>query len=110
MRKRPEHGGYFASQASLASPKILEPVRRHFGVLDRVLNVFVPEVMLQCPRVVAVVGELKTTGMAQHVRMDWEGHLGGLPDALDEPVEANRADWPAALGNEYVGAFGVVAA
>src|SRR5262245_28511194 len=30
----------------------------------------------------------------------------GLAKALDEPVEANGTDWPAALGNEYVGIFG----
>jgi hypothetical protein len=47
--------------------------------------------------------------MAEHVWVDREWHLGGLADALDE-VEADGADWPAALGNEYVGVFGVVAA
>ena len=31
------------------------------------LNVFVPEVVLQGPRVVAVVRELEPTGMAKHV-------------------------------------------
>src|SRR5262249_12397781 len=66
--------------------------------------------MLEGPRVVAIVGELKTTGMAQHVRVDRERHLGSLADALDEAVEANRTDWPASLGNEYVSLFGVLAA
>ena len=32
-----------------------------------------------------------------------------LADALDELVEADGTDWPAALGNEYVGVFEVVA-
>jgi hypothetical protein len=44
-----------------------------------VLDVLVPEVVLQSPRVVAVVGELEPTGMANHVRVDREWHLGGLP-------------------------------
>src|SRR5262249_60598932 len=35
---------------SSVPPKILESVGRHFGVPDRVLNVLVPEVMLQGPR------------------------------------------------------------
>ena len=48
------------------------------------LDVPVAEVVLQRPCVVAIVGELKPTGMAQHVRVDRERHLGGLPDALDE--------------------------
>src|SRR5262245_40965482 len=64
------------------------------------LDVPVPEVVLQSPCVVAIIGELKTTGMAQHVWVDRERHLGSLADALDEAVEANRTDWPAALGNE----------
>ena len=91
--------------SSSAPPKVLEPVGRHFGVPDGVLNVPVPEVVLQGPRIVTVVGELEPTGMAKHVRVDREWHLGGLPEALDEPMESDGADWPAALGNEYVGVF-----
>ena len=79
------------------APKILEAVRRHFGVSDRVLDVLVPEVVLESPCVVAIIGEFKTTGMAQHVRVDGERHLGSLADALDEAVKADGADWSAAL-------------
>src|SRR6516165_4432041 len=93
-----------------ASPKVLEPVGRKLGVADRVLDVLVPEVVLQSPCVVAVVGKLEPTGMAKHVRVDRKGHLGGLPEALDKPVETDGADWPAALGNEYVGVCRVIAA
>jgi hypothetical protein len=39
------------------------------SVPNRVLNVFVSEVRLQRPRVVASVGECVATGMPQHVRM-----------------------------------------
>jgi hypothetical protein len=38
-----------------------------------VLDVLVPEVVLQSPGVVAIIGELKTTGMAQHVWVDGNG-------------------------------------
>ena len=61
---------------------IFEAVGHHFGVPDRVLNVLVPEVMPQAPGVVAIVRELEPTGMAQHVWMDWEWHIGGLPEPL----------------------------
>src|SRR5262249_27476415 len=94
---------------SSVPPKILEAVGRHVGVPDRVLNVLVPEVVLQGARVVAIVGELEPTGMAKHVRVDGEWYLGGLPEALDEPVETDGTDWPAALGNEYVGVLRVLA-
>jgi hypothetical protein len=99
-----------AKQTSVASPKILESIRCHVGVPNSVLNVLVPEIVLQGPRVVAIVGELKTTGMAQHVWVDREWHLGGLPESLDKPVETDGADWPAALGNEHVGVCRVIAA
>jgi len=74
---------------SSVPPKILESVGRHFGVSDRVLDVFVPEVVLQGPRVVAIVSQLEPTGMAKHVRVDREWHLGGFPEALDKPVETD---------------------
>src|SRR6516164_4626025 len=95
---------------SSVPPKVLEPVGRHFGVPDGVLDVLVAEVVLQGPRVVAIVGQLEPTGVAKHVGMDREWHLGGLADTLDEPMESNGADWPAALGNEYVGVSRVIAA
>src|SRR6516162_8055173 len=95
---------------SSVPPKILEPVGRHVGVPDRVLDVLVPEVVLQGPRVVAIIGQFEATGMAKHVRVDREWHLGSLTEALDKPVETDGADWPAALGNEYVGVSRVIAA
>jgi hypothetical protein len=97
------------SRRELVPPKILEPVGRHVGVPDRVLDVLVPEVVLQGPRVVAIVGQLEPAGMAKHVGMDREWHLGGLAEALDEAVEPDGADWSAALGNEYVGVLRVLA-
>jgi hypothetical protein len=75
-----------------------------------VLNVLVPEVVLQGARVVAIICELEPTGVAKHVRVDGERHLGDLREALDKPVETDGADWPAALGNEYVGVCWVIAA
>src|SRR5262245_49491307 len=66
-----------------APPKVLEPIGRHVGVPDRMLDVLVPEVVLQSPCVVSVVGELEPTGVAKHVRVDRERHLGRLADALD---------------------------
>ena len=73
-------------------PKVLEPVGCHLGVPDRVLDVLVPEVVLQGPGVVAVVGQFEPAGMAKHVRVDREWHLGGLPEALDEPVGPPRSE------------------
>src|SRR5262245_41162825 len=95
---------------SSVPPKVLEPVGRHFGVPDRVLDVLVAKVVLQGPRVVAIICELEPTGVAKHVRVDGEWHLSGLPEVLDEPVETDGADRPTAFGNEYVGVSRVIAA
>ena len=50
----------------------------------------------------AIVRQLEPAGMAKHVRVDREWHLGGLPNTLDEAMEADGADRPTAFGNEYV--------
>ena len=94
------------ASTTLIPPKVLEPVGRQFGVPDGVLDVLVPKVVLQGPRVVTIVGELEPAGVAKHVRVDREWHVSGFPEPLDEPVETDGTDWPAALGNEYVGVFG----
>jgi hypothetical protein len=69
---------------------------RHFSVPDGVLDVLVAKAVLQGARVVTIVGELVPTGMAKHVWVDRKWHLGGLADALDEAVETDGADRPAA--------------
>ena len=55
------------------------------------LDVLVPEVVLQGPRIVAIVCQLEPAGMAKHERMDREWHLGSFPEALDKPVETDGA-------------------
>src|SRR6516165_9760845 len=102
--------GLLGASTTLTPPKVLESVGRHFGVPDGVLYVLVPEVVLQGPGVMAIIGQLEPAGMAKHVRVDRERHLGGLPNTLDEAVETDGADWSAALGNEYVGVSRVIAA
>jgi hypothetical protein len=46
------------------------------------------EIMLQCASVVAIVRELVSAGVPEHVRVDANWHLGGLTEALDQPVES----------------------
>ena len=60
---------------------------RKLRVSNGVLDVLVPEVVLQGSGIVAIVGELEPASMTKHVRVDREWHLGGFPEALDEPVE-----------------------
>jgi hypothetical protein len=48
---------------TLVPPKVLEPVGRHFGVPDRVLDVLVAEPSLERPSVVAGIGQCVAAGM-----------------------------------------------
>lgn len=89
--------------SSILAPKILEPRRRQLGVPHRVLDVFVAEIGLQCPRVVPVVGELVTAGMSQHVRVGLEAKLGFDPRPLHHPGKSGRAKRRAALRGEHKG-------
>jgi hypothetical protein len=53
--------------------QLLEPRRISGGVTDGVLNVVVPEIVLDQAGVRALVGESKAAGMAQHVGMHGHG-------------------------------------
>jgi hypothetical protein len=46
-----------------------------------VLDILVPEVVLQGLRVMAIIREFEPAGMAKHVWVDRKWHLGGLADA-----------------------------
>jgi len=81
----------------------IKPRRRHLGVADCVLNVSVPEVSLQRPRVVSLVRERKATGVPQHVRMGLEAKLGLDARTLHHPGKASRSERRAALRREYEG-------
>jgi hypothetical protein len=48
-----------------------------------VLNILVPEIVLQRVGVVAIVGQFEAAGMSERVRMDRKCHVGGLTEALD---------------------------
>jgi hypothetical protein len=74
----------------LLLPKISEALRGELGVPGRVLDVAVPEPLLDRAGVVAIMGELEPTGVPEHVRVDGEGELGLLADAAHELLEAGH--------------------
>ena len=49
-------GDIHASKCGLGPPKVLKAGRGHFCVANRMLDIAMPEVSLQCSRVVASVG------------------------------------------------------
>src|SRR6476646_932804 len=55
-----------------SAPKVLKPIGRQLSVAHRVLDVFVAQIGLQRPRVMALVSQGEAAGMAQHMRMGLE--------------------------------------
>ena len=54
------------SRAFILSPEILEPARRQLSIAHGLPDIPVPEVSLQRSSIVALVGQRKATGVAQH--------------------------------------------
>ena len=51
-------------------PERIEPVRTQLGIPDGVLNVLMPQIVLDRPSVVPIVGELEACAVPEHVRVD----------------------------------------
>ena len=61
-----------AKSCRLVFPEIAEPCGNEFRVANGVLNVLVPEILLDGSRIVTIVSKFVTGRMAEHVRMDWK--------------------------------------
>jgi hypothetical protein len=61
---------------SASISKKLEPLRRQRGVARGVLNIATPEVQLDRPGIVAIIGELIAAGIAQHVVIGLDTEFG----------------------------------
>lgn len=65
------------SVTSNSAPKLSKPCRIGGSISDGVLNVPVAEIILNRPRICALVGQGKAASMPQHVRMSEKGQTGG---------------------------------
>jgi hypothetical protein len=70
--------------------KLLEPMWCQGRIARRVLDVAVTEVRLDGTRIMVIVGELVTAGMAQHVGMRLDAEVGSNGCPLDRAREARR--------------------
>jgi hypothetical protein len=82
-------------------PEVLEAIRRQFGIAHGVLDVFVAEIGLQRPCIVAFVGEGKAAGVSQHVRVGLELEASHGACTLDHPGKAGGGERGTAFGREY---------
>jgi len=57
---------------------------------------------------VALVGQRKATGVAQHVRVNLQGEAGSLASALQHAGKPRRCEGRAALGREHERRLGIL--
>jgi hypothetical protein len=86
-------------------PEVLDPIRRQRGVAHRADDRAVPQVVLDRPRVLAVVGELIAAAMPKHVAVDEKPEPSGLSGPVNHALIAGHAERCAALAHEHVWAM-----
>jgi hypothetical protein len=87
---------------SLILPEISEPLGRKFAIPNRMLDVFVAEIVLQRTSIHTLIGELEPSRVPQHVGMDRKRHLGGRPEPRHHPAKGNCGHRSAALAHENI--------
>src|SRR4029434_5939701 len=90
----------------LVLPEPLKPIRRQSRVTDGRVDRLVPEVVLDCPGVLAVVCELVAAGMPQHVAVNEEREARGLASPRDHALIVGNAEGCQALTDEHIDACG----
>ena len=84
-------------------PKCREALGAQLGVTYGVLNVFVPQVVLNRARIVTVIGEFEAGGMTEHMRMDGESQLRPGPGTRHNLPKGRVRHRSFALRHEDVG-------
>jgi hypothetical protein len=97
-----EHTSLISRRGRSIPPKSLETIRRQRGVGDRVLDVSVSEIMLDCAGVASIVGEFIAAGMAQHVGVNLEREAGLDAQPCDHPTKAADGERRTTLGQEHI--------
>ena len=72
-------------------PEALKSVRRQSRVTDGRIDRLVPEIMLDRPRVLAVIGKLVPAGMTQHVAVNKKWEASRLASPRDHALIAGNA-------------------
>jgi hypothetical protein len=63
-------------------PEVLKALRRKFRVPDGMLNIALPQVVLNGACISVLVGQVKAAGVPQHMRMDRKGQGAASPARL----------------------------
>ena len=81
-----------------------EAIGRESRVTDGRVDRLVPKVVLDCPGVLAIVCELVTAGMPQHVAVNEKGKARGFASPRDHALIAGNAEGCQALTDEHIDA------
>ena len=73
-------------------PEITKPLGGQFCVAHRVLNMAMPEILLDGAGIDAFVREVKATSMAQHMWMDRKGELSVKASAQNDMADGAIAE------------------
>src|SRR5262249_34726603 len=84
-------------------PPPLEPGWRQFGIADRMLDIAMPEIVLQAACIPTSISQGEPTGVPQHVRVRLDLEPGDLRSSADELLEVGHGHWRSALGHEQEG-------
>src|SRR5262249_5763755 len=85
-------------------PEILEALWAQFGIPNRVLNVLVPEVELNCPSVLASVRQIEAGCVTEHMGMHGKLDASRLRYGRDQVMHVDLCHRTASFGSEDIGA------
>jgi hypothetical protein len=86
-------------------PEILEAIWCHFGVSNRVHDIFVAHVVLESSRVMPIVGKLIASGVPEHMGVDREWEFCGFTSSDNQFQESSSCGGTAPLGDKNVPRF-----
>ncbi len=82
-------------------PEVFESARRQFGIAGGVLDVAVSEVLLDRPRILPVVGQFISGGVAEHVWVNLERDASLAPSPVDDFADCINGERSLALTDEH---------
>src|SRR5664279_5170315 len=90
------------------TPEVFETIRCQLGIAGGVLEVAVSQVLLDCPRILPVVGQFVSGGVAQHMWVNLERDAGLAPSPFDDLTYCINGERSLALADKHVGRARVV--
>ena len=85
-------------------PESFEAFCRKLSISYRVLDIPVPHVMLNCTGIKALIGQVKATGMSEHVRVNTESEAGYYAGARCYFSDSTSGELETSIINENIGA------